>query len=793
MFTDMAGFTERMERDETGALASLAAQRQVLSRVLDRTGGSLVKEMGDGTLSVFPSTAAAVRCARGFQELLRNADFRVRIGIHWGEVLQDEDDVFGDTVNVASRLEEISAPGGVCVSGELLKNLSGRKPGATPLGLRKLKGLGRLVEVYDLTGTASSPLPVSGSVDVEGVDAGNEAVPSIAVMLLENLGAPSDSFYAYGITADLVSDLARAGRISVVPLSETLGAMDTSKSALEAGRRLGTGYVVKGALWKKDTVFQLAVELYSVRDSKMVWTDKWQEEWYNLPSLKGKLADGILKALGLEPGSFPGITGTATAATEAYELYLQGKDLFHRKHSRTDVEKARLRLEQAISLDPGLIQARVMLGATWREAGDLERGRLIFEEAAQIASEKGDLAGKLTAMNAAAITQWMASELKPARAAFRQVLKLARSLGDRQGEAKALNNLGLMSCSMGDYRDALVHLQASLPISKDLGAASIEARTLCNLGLSNFYLGNIEAAFRYYGDSLELLVSLDDLDGQADVLRLMGIAYNRLGDFEKSLDLARRSLKLARDLGNRPGQCKTLNNMGSAVFKLGLTDEARGYFEEALGIASGIGDRVVESIALSNLGRIRLEREEFAEACVLFEKALQISKETGDAEGEGDSLFLLGDTMVSMGRPEAATGYLEAAIEIFERIRSEENRPLALALLARALVDTSPVPENIEKALHLLSEAEKGVRSGDESAGTRFWIVARACRRLEAVFLPEDERRKGLEVRYRRLVGTAFAAMTKSAGRISDPALKLAFLESIGSNKALAEAWKEIQ
>jgi len=792
MFTDIAGFTPRMEKDEEDALACIDLQRRALSGQLVLHGGSLIKEMGDGTLSVFPSAVSAVRSARGLQDALRSADFRVRVGIHWGEVLLEDEDVFGDTVNIASRLEEIAAPGGVCVSGELLGRCAGRKPGVKPLGLCKLKGLGRLVEAYDLTGTRSRPLPVTGGTAVEGVEAMNDIVPSVAVMLLENLGDQADSFYAYGITADLVTDLARAGRISVAPLSDALRAMDTTGSAIEAGRRLSVAYVVKGALAKTGSVFHLSVVAESVKKNQLVWADNWDDDWFDLPALKGKLADGILKALGRQPSSYPGITSSPTAAAEAYDLYLQGRHIFRRKRTEADLEKARLRFEQALALDPGLVMARVMLGTTWREVGDLERSRLIFEDAAQIASDKGDLAGKLMAMNANGISQWMSSNLKQAQATFRQVLRLARSLGDRDGEARALNNLGLMGNSTGDFRGALHYLQQSLQISREIDAAPLQARTLCNIGLSSNALGEVEQALEYYQKSYEILVSIEDFDGQSDVLRLMGIARFRHGDLEDSLDLAKKSLKLSRDLGDRPGQCKSLNNVGTAVFRLGLKEEAAGYFDEALDMASGIGDRVVESLALSNLGRIRLEEEREAEACALFEKALEISREVGDTEGEGDAMSLLGQVLSMMGRPEAAIGYLDAALDILERTGDEASRAEASALLAGVLVDSSPTPANIQRSMLLIDQAERSISPMVYDAPSRHLMIAQACRRLSLLFLESDDRRRQLEARYRMHVRQAQEGLEESAARLTDPALRKSFLERIGAHRAILAAWRGI-
>lgn len=123
MFTDVAGFTSFMEQNEKDAIAMLEEINTSITALLDSHSGSLVKEMGDGTLSYFFKGRSAINCARKIQKSLSERDFQIRIGIHWGSVMLQENDILGDTVNVASRLEKMAPPGGICVSSELLQNL----------------------------------------------------------------------------------------------------------------------------------------------------------------------------------------------------------------------------------------------------------------------------------------------------------------------------------------------------------------------------------------------------------------------------------------------------------------------------------------------------------------------------------------------------------------------------------------------------------------------------------------------------------------------------------------------
>lgn len=792
MFTDIAGFTARMEHDEADALAILLMQREFLQAQLEHYSGSMVKEMGDGTLSIFPASSMAVNCARSFQNDLRSSDFLVRIGIHWGGVLQDENDVFGDTVNVASRLEAISAPGGICVSRELLSNYgSGRKPLVKALGLRKLKGLGRLVDVFAVVGSGKSLLPVRDRIEADSIPRLAKAtkVPSIAVTLLENLGAESDAFYAYGITADLVSALSRAGRISVVPLSSVMKTSDGIEAIENIAEKLNVRFLVKGALWKVESLFRLSIELHDIRNGQLVWTDNWEDDWFELPSIKGKLADSLLKALGLEPGSFPGITGIETTKTSAYELYLQGKHVYTKKHSKEDIEKARELYGKALDMDSELIPARISMGVTYREEGDFERARGIFEEAYSTASTKNDKSSQLSALNAIGITQWMTSDFRNAKQSFQNALRMANSIDDRIGVINALNNLGLMEISMGRYRQALPLLEKALDASRELTATDKQACALSNIGLVSAYLGNNDAALDSYSMALDLLISLDDLPGQADTLRLMAIIHSRAGSYDKAMDLNLRSLDLIRDLGDKPRQCKILNNLGNIRRNVGMFDKAMSFYHEAIETARGIGDPLMESILITNIGSIHHECGRHEAAFALFDKALEICRRIEDTEGEIDALLLLGKAALRRSRPKEAVEHLRGALEIIDRTDAEATKADVLSLLAVAILEDDPDKTQCVEATTLAEKAEKIIPEHLQGRSEILWQLAGAYGKLSELS-PVENARLNFTSRYRDLVEHAHDALMMSADRITDEPSRKSFLTRLVSNREVIKAWE---
>ena len=795
MFTDIVGFSSRMERDETDAMSILLTMKEILSEQLMQYYGSLVKVMGDGTLSVFPRPVSAVRCARAIQDTLRRADFQLRIGIHWGDVLLHGNDIFGDTVNIASRLEEIAAPGGICVSKELLNDYgSGRRPSSKALGLHRLKGLGRLIEIYVITDRGKLSLPVHDSRLIDGVSRPlkKDETPSIAVTLLENLGSDSDAFYSYGISSDLVSDLSRAGNITVAPLSDVLRVQESEDSISKLTDRLGVRYIVNGSLWKQESVFRLSIELLDTRENRLIWADNWQDDWYELASIKGKLADGLLKALGIEPGMFPGVTQNMTERTSAYELYLRGRYIYRKRTSSAELDLARQSLEESIILDPELVQARILLGGTYRDAGEFERGMGILEEALAIAKRTGNKIGRLSALNGIGISLWKLADLKKAQKIFKQVLIIARSISDRDGEARALNNLGLVEWNLGKFEEALRSFKDSLDISNELAACLQQSSTLCNIGLVHASRGDYETALDYYSRSLDLQISSGNLNAQAHVLINMGSAYFRGGAVEKAASIAERSLQILLELGDKPGQCKVLNNIGNIMLHLGLIERAESDYREAMSIAEGQGDRFMQGIILSGMGLLQMELDNPAKALVFFCKSLEICRTMEDAEGESELLLQLGEAYLNMNRLSEAEEHLRKSLKIMESIGAAKIKPQVKGLLAQALLRGDSSQEAEAEALELMKRAEDEVQTQSLKDGMDIlWILAQAYRLLFNRGSQSSASRRQLIEKHRMLTEQAYRDLMQAVDKIKDPSSRESYLSRIISHREIIRAFEE--
>ena len=255
--TDVAGYSRLMGADEEGTLANLKAMRKsLIDPKIAEYRGRIVKTTGDGALVEFASTVDAVRCAVDIQRAMpdRNAEvpsdkkIELRIGINVGDIIVDGDDIFGDGVNVAARLESISEPGGICISDVVHQQVSGRVEAMfADLGEQNLKNIARPVRVYRL-GVGPNPRSASKAPSPTPVLPDK---PSIAVLAFNNMsGDPEQEYFSDGISEDIITDLSKLSELSVIARNSTFTYKGKAVDVKQVGRDLGVRYVLEGSVRK---------------------------------------------------------------------------------------------------------------------------------------------------------------------------------------------------------------------------------------------------------------------------------------------------------------------------------------------------------------------------------------------------------------------------------------------------------------------------------------------------------------------------------------------------------------
>jgi adenylate cyclase len=371
---DIAGYSRLMGADEEGTLSRLKAHRRALiDPKIDEHKGRIVKTTGDGMLVEFSSVVDAARCAVEMQRAMLDreaglADDRriaFRVGINLGDVIVDGDDIFGDGVNIAARLEGLAEPGGVCISAAAHDQLRGKLPYTfADLGEQSLRNIAQPLRVYALYPAAVAALPaVSAPVAAEA-----SAPPlSIAVLPFANLSNdPEEEYFADGITDDVTTDLSRIPGSFVIACNTAFSFKGTRIDVRKIGRDLGVRYVLEGSVRRTGERVRINVQLIDAEIGAHLWADRLDIERADLDKAEDEISGRITQRLSpelVEVASRRQERGRPTNP-DLRDLLMQGAVWRYRAQTAENVHKARRAFEDALKLDPESLDARIGLART---------------------------------------------------------------------------------------------------------------------------------------------------------------------------------------------------------------------------------------------------------------------------------------------------------------------------------------------------------------------------------------------------------------------------------------------
>ena len=377
---DVVGYSRLMEADEAGTLARLQTVRlELIDPAIANCKGRIIKTTGDGILVEFQSVTEALRCAVDFQERMarRNRDMSAsrallyRIGINLGDVIVKEDDIFGDGVNVAARLESIAEPGGICISGAVYDQVGDRLPiGYEDLGEQHVKNISRAIRVYKvlLSGQTSERTKVA---DGQASPPVSVRKPSIAVLPFVNIsGDPEQEFFADGLTEDIITELSRFRQLLVISRNAVFVHKGKPIKAQQIAREFGVDYVVEGSVRKAADRVRVTVQLIDGETETHIWAERYDRKLEDIFAIQDEVTSAIAVTLSgrIEAAKHDQVQRKPTENMAAYEYVLTGKVLHHRSNRESNAE-AILMLNRAIDLDPNYAHAHAwkacVTGQAW--------------------------------------------------------------------------------------------------------------------------------------------------------------------------------------------------------------------------------------------------------------------------------------------------------------------------------------------------------------------------------------------------------------------------------------------
>lgn len=368
---DVAGFSRLVGADESGTLVAMrAVWGDIFNPAVARHGGRVFKTMGDGALAEFPSAVEAVAAALDIQRAMAALNdsragrppIRFRIGVNLGDIVLEGDDVLGDGVNVAARLEPLAPVGGILLSDAVHVHVRGKVAVAfTDGGERSLKNIALPVRVWCWPDRAI-PLPQAEA-----------DKPAIAVLPFANLsGDPEQDYFSDGISEDIITDLSKVAGLTVVARNSSFAWRGKAQDVREVGRELGVTSVVEGSIRRAGNRVRVSAQLVDARSGHQMWADRFDRELTDIFAVQDEVTFEIVGALKvkLAPGERERIATGGTAKVDAHDLLLRARDIQVRLlQTPTDGpgEWARVMsmLQQAIAADPGYAEAHAYVSLAW--------------------------------------------------------------------------------------------------------------------------------------------------------------------------------------------------------------------------------------------------------------------------------------------------------------------------------------------------------------------------------------------------------------------------------------------
>ena len=646
MFTDMVGYSALAQLDEPLALQLLEEHRAIARPLFTQFGGREIKTIGDAFLVEFSSALAAVACAievqRTFHE--RNCDvplerrIRLRIGLHAGDVIIKENDVLGDGVNIASRIEPLAEPGGICLSEDVARQVQNKlEVSVAKLGSGELKNirlpvaLYRLILPWETAGsdfarrwkfrlarksarriTLASAFALVAAVTAlflwRRERASTEAAPvnRIAVLPLVNFSAePRDEYFADGVTEELISSLAMLRELNVIARTSVAQFKGTRLGIPQIGAALHVGSILEGSVRVVGEEARINLNLVDVRSQKTLWTQEFTRKLKDVFAVQSEIAANVTAALKVQllAGERSRLERRGTDNSDAYREYLLGRTQLN-KRTGEEVMKAVASFGRAVELDPSFALAYAGLAEGYTLAGGAGYGSLPREQAiarARAFAQKAIALDESLAEAHAALAymkfridwDWAgaeadfkrALELKPGYARAHEwyalYLAIQRRLPAALGEMQLAWRLDPLSPSVSTGVGRILHFQrrfdeAVRQFEKTLALDPAYAEAYFSLGITYGQMGR-------HDDAIKALESAIRLSGRRQVMvAMLGFTYGLAGRHEEARRIRDELAAQARTTHVSP------YHFGLIAFGLGDVEATMDYFSRALEEKEGI-------------------------------------------------------------------------------------------------------------------------------------------------------------------------------------------------------------
>lgn len=542
LFADVAGYTRLMHEDEQSTHERISGLVGMFGKECGEFGGEILEVRGDGVFAVFSSAADSVRFADKIQDVVeaRNQKYaedrkiRFRIGIHLGDVVRDEKFHYGDSVNIAARIEGLADTGGICISSAVYQQVRNSvKFGYENLGPQRLKNIEEAIEVFRITKDTNTAMriasprdtPVRASTQQETED--SMVRPSVAVLPFKNInGDPDFDYFSDGITEDIISNLSRFHNLFVISRSSSFIYKGKSVSSGQIGRELGVRYITDGSVRTAGNRVRISVQLVDTSKDQTLWTEQYDRNLDDIFEIQDEVSAIICNATSVKISAEETLRlkRLLPNSVEAYDSVLKGQQRVFR-YTKEDMRQARKLYEAAVNLDPRYSRALASIAQT-----------LNFE--------------------------WLFSWADESEDTLAHALSIAKeAVAIDESDARGYAGVGFVSLYQKNHDDSINAYQRALKLNPN------DADVMADLGDTYAHAGRA-------GDAVELLKKAMHLNPfyPDEYLWNLGGAYYILKDYEEAIRVIKQM--------NNPSEGSRI--LAASYGQLGRLEEARHHASKTL-------------------------------------------------------------------------------------------------------------------------------------------------------------------------------------------------------------------
>ncbi len=559
MFTDMTGYTALMHEDEQKAKVLRDKQRGTLEKLVPQYRGKILQYFGDGSLSIFNSAIDSVKCAIEVQKiLLEEPQVPHRVGIHSGDICYDGQGVYGDCVNIASRIEAASIPGAVLISDKIYDEIKNHSEIETNLlGKFSFKNVKRQIEVYAIT-NEGLVIPSSAQLNVK---AGNEK--SIAVLPFVNMSSdPENEYFSDGISEEILNALTRVKGLQVSARTSSFSFKGKNEDLRQVGQKLGVSTVLEGSVRRSGKRIRITAQLINTQDGYHIFSENYDSDLEDIFEVQDEISRKIVTRLkenfDLSDKTDP-IVKPLTENIEAYNLFLKGRYHFN-KSTPEDITRAIHAFEEAIRIDPDFASPYCMLSYCYSYMGStgMMKAGDAFSKAKDytlkaIELEPNHAESHLSLATIKFFNNW---DFDSAEVSLNKALSLSLN-------SSLINQVhGWFLIAKGEFPKAIEKLEQAVQLDP------LSLPLMVNLGAAYSFAKRFDEAIAEYDKVIEMDPNFRTAyEGK-------GMTYLALGDHDKAIENLEKYQKL---IGH---PLKGLSSLGHAYAAAGYMDKAKDCLEK---------------------------------------------------------------------------------------------------------------------------------------------------------------------------------------------------------------------